>query len=116
MLDPSYVGKAMFGCEAVYVQGLLVLVLADTEEPWNGILVPTEKIRHQSLIAEFPDLVAHPILPKWLYLSAELDVFESVAKRLVQRIALADDRFGVLPKRRKRSRKKGRNTGRKSKN
>ena len=41
--EPSYIEKAMFGCRGCYLYGRLVLVLAAREEPWNGLLVPTEK-------------------------------------------------------------------------
>jgi hypothetical protein len=95
----------MFGCEACYLNGKLVLVLADTEEPWNGVLVPVEREHHAVVLAQFPSLVNHPILPKWLYLSAERDDFEFVAQRIIRVIASGDPFYGTMPKE-KRPKKK----------
>ena len=69
----GYLQKAMFGCQGCYLDGRLVLVLADREEPWKGVLLPVERHHHESLTNEFPQLSPHPILPKWLYLSDEND-------------------------------------------
>lgn len=95
--DPSYLDKAMFGCRAVHFGGRLVLALAWKEEPWRGVLVPTEREHQPSLIAEFPSLVPHPVLSKWLYLSERTESFESDAARLVTLIRRLDPRIGVLP-------------------
>lgn len=108
MQEPSFLENPMFGCEACYLNGLLVLVLADSDEPWNGLLVPTEHSNHSALLTEFPSLVSHPVLPKWLYLSAELDNFEPVAQKIVRAIAMGDPRIGVTPSVRKRSKRKAR--------
>ena len=60
--------------------------------------------RHEALIAEFPDLSPHPVLPKWLYLAESADRFEPVAERLVALAKRRDPRLGVSsrPKKRKR--------------
>lgn len=96
----------MFGCRAAYYGGLLVLVCANQEEPWNGVLLPTEREHHASLMREFPRLSPHPILGKWLYLSQEDPGFEEIASTLVKRIMKSDIRIGVVPGagKRKRSR------------
>lgn len=48
--EPSFIEKAMFGCKGCYLHGRLVLVLAARgKEPWNGLLVPTERRHHPSL-------------------------------------------------------------------
>ena len=73
MDDPSYMEKSMFGCRACYLYGRMVALLAyPGEEPWNGILFPTEKRFQESLLAEFPQLVSHPVLGKWVYLREDL--------------------------------------------
>ncbi len=87
----------MFGCQGCYYDGNLVLVLADREEPWKGILLPVERRHHESLTEEFPQLTPHPILPKWLYLSDETDRFEETTARLVELIKTNDPRIGVTP-------------------
>jgi len=95
---PTFVERRMFGALAGYFNGLLVLVLSDNdEEPWRGVLVPTERESHAALIAEFPALVSHPVLGKWLYLPESAGSFERDAQRLVQRIRHLDPRIGVLP-------------------
>jgi hypothetical protein len=96
--DPTFVLNAMFGTKVVYLDGKLVLCFAASEEPWRGVLVCTEKEFHGELVAEFPSLSAHPVLPKWLYLPESADVFETVAQRLVELARNRDPRLGVLPK------------------
>ena len=100
--EPSFVVKAMFGTKAAYLDGKLVLCFSAQAEPWRGVLLCTERIHQESLMAEFPALKPHPILPKWLYLRESLDEFESVAERLVKKIRSRDERIGVSPKPRKR--------------
>ena len=95
--DPTFLLKPMFGGKAVYLHGRFVLYLADKEEPWRGVLVPTEREHQASLIADRPALTPHPILPKWLYLPEETDSFEADAQWLVQRARAADDRVGINP-------------------
>jgi hypothetical protein len=104
---PSYAERPMFGCLAVYAHGLLMLVLADGDEPWQGVLLPVDRASHASLMAEWPALLPHPVLGKWLYLPASDDSFETVIAEVVERIAVADSRFGVEPgqARRKKQRK-----------
>lgn len=100
--EPSYLEKAMFGARGCYLHGRLVLVLAARKEPWKGLLVPTEKKHHKSLQDEFPGLVVHTILGKWLYLAEESEDFEETASRLVELVQEEDPRIGVFPKPRKK--------------
>ena len=95
--NPSYLDKPMFGGRAVHFGGRFVLYLAMKEEPWRGVLVPTEREDQPSLIAEFPVLTPHPVLPKWLYLPEAAPTFERDAQRLVVLIRALDPRIGVLP-------------------
>jgi hypothetical protein len=108
--DPSFCTKRMFGCLAAYVRGRIVMVL--TEDPgdqsyrgekysfdlWDGILLPTEKIFHESLMKEFSGLKPHPVLGKWLYLPAADETFEARAREIGEHIAGGDLRLGVDPK------------------
>jgi hypothetical protein len=98
----------MFGTKAAYVEGKLVLCFSSGKEPWHGILVATDRERQASLVAEFPGLSPHPVLPKWLYLSDSSDAFEPTAERLVELARRRDPRIGVFPQERKR---KGRKAG-----
>jgi hypothetical protein len=103
--DPTYLSKRMFGSEAAYIDGLLCLVAADRDEPWNGLLVCTSEDRHAALMDEMPALKPHPVLGKWLYVSQEDLDFEPVAEKLTALALARDPRLGVEPKPRKRARK-----------
>jgi hypothetical protein len=96
----------MFGCQAAYLFGRLVLVLAGKEEPWNGLLVCTSREYHSALIGEYPSLHPHPVLPKWLYLPQSCDEFEETAQQLVLQVLKNDRRIGVEPGAGKRKRPK----------
>jgi hypothetical protein len=98
MDEPSYIDRAWFGCRAIYLHGRLMLVLCSGEEPWNGLLIPTEKEFHDSIRQEFEDVVQHPVLKKWLYLPENSEDFEAVVMDIVEAIRIGDQRFGVEPK------------------
>jgi hypothetical protein len=103
----------MFGCEAIYLDDRLVLVLADGDEPWNGVIVPTERELQPEIRALWPTLEPHPILGKWLYVSRSNEDFESVAQAVVERLRRGDSRLGTIPKpRRSRRTGPGRGKGR----
>ena len=99
--ETGYMERPMFGCLACYLHGRLMLVLAAREDPWNGLLVPTERDMHDSLMEDFPSLSPHPVLGKWLYLPVKDNEFENIAQDLVERILSNDIRFGVEPKEKK---------------
>ncbi len=104
--DPTFVLRAMFGSKTVYLDGRLTLCFIARKEPWRGLLVCTEHAHHESLRKDFPELVPHAILPKWLYLPESLDSFERVAERLVKLAARRDPRIGIVPKANARLRRK----------
>ena len=93
--DASFLLKAMFGGKAVYLDGRMQMVFFAKTEPWRGVLVCTDRAFQEPLRAEFPCLVPHPVVPKWLYLSEALDDFERVGQRLVTLAARRDPRIGV---------------------
>ena len=109
--DPTFFSKNMFGGLAAYLRGQIVMVLMESPgdsqwknksypfDIWNGILIPTEKDVHASLVKDFPSLVVHPVLPKWLYLPMTANDFEDTAQRISQSIAANDERLGVMSKR-----------------
>ncbi len=101
--DPTFVLRSMFGAKSVYLGGKIVLAFTASEEPWRGVLVATDRERHAAVIAEFPELAPHPILPKWLYLSESAPRFERTATALVALARRRDPRIGVAPKPRKKS-------------
>ncbi len=107
--EPTFVLRPMFGARAIYLHGLMMLCLTSGQEPWNGLLVCTDRDRQPALIAEFPSLAPHPILPKWLYLPESSSDFETTAEKLVRLARAKDSRLGIVPnvrnaKRRKRER------------
>ncbi len=101
--EASFVLRSMFGGKAVYVEGRCQFICFAKQEPWRGVLVCTDHQNQASLIAEFPSLAPHPVVPKWLYLPEAADDFESAAQRLVRLVGRRDARLGVesSPKKRK---------------
>lgn len=105
--DATFIRKRMFGCDAAYLDGMLCLVAADREKPWNGLLVCTSQERHAALVDAIPALKPHPVLGKWLYVAQEHPDFETVAQQLTALVLARDTRIGVEPKpRRSRSKRK----------
>lgn len=102
--EPSFALKAWFGGRTVSLHGRHHLVLTTQGEPWQGVLVCTSHQHHASLLAEFPTLVQHPVLGKWLYLSEATPTFERDAQRLVRCVRARDPRLGILPSVRKKKR------------
>lgn len=100
--DPGFALKSMFGGKSLYLDGNLMLYFAAKQEPWRGMLVCTEREHHAALQKEFPALVPHSVLPKWLYLSEDSDIFEHAAVQLVALARRRDPRIGVAPKPKKR--------------
>jgi hypothetical protein len=103
--DPSFIQKRMFGCDAAYIDGLLCLVAADRDAPWNGLLVCTSQDRHAALVEEMPELKPHPVLGKWLYVAQDDPAFETIAERMSALVMARDPRIGVEPKPRRRGKK-----------
>ncbi len=106
MEEPSYLQRSMFGCQACYLNGRLVLALTSGEEPWNGLLIPTDHKFHESIRKEFKNIKQHPVLKKWLYLPEATEDFETVASDIVEAIKINDLRFGVEPQEKKQRKKK----------
>jgi len=100
--DATYLHKRMFGCDAVYIEGNLCLVVADRDDPWNGVLVCTSQDRHAALIDDIPALQPHPVLGKWLYVSQHDAAFEDATAAITALILQRDPRIGVEPKPRTR--------------
>lgn len=106
MDEPSFTQRKMFCCEMAYLHGRQTLVLADQEEPWNGLLICTSREHHNSLQKQFPELHPHAVLGKWLYISQSHAGFESVSSALVELARRGDERLGIEPKKKRRVRVK----------
>ena len=116
--DPTFMTKRMFGGLAIYVHGKMVMVLV--EDPgnrewkgetfdydiWSGILFPTDREFHADILKDFPSLVSHPILGKWLYLPMSDESFEGLVDQIAERIAKKDSLFGIIPQARSKRKKK----------
>lgn len=110
LLPEGYLRKRMFGGYAFYLDEKLVLVLFESEgnkeyrgekfdfEIWNGCLFPVEKHSQPDVLRQFPFLVNHPVLPKWLYLPAESEDFEGQVQLLLREIRKHNPLFGTIPK------------------
>ncbi|MGE8612319.1 MAG: hypothetical protein ACN6PF_08455 [Achromobacter veterisilvae] len=96
--DAAYTHRKMFGCDAAYLDESLYLVVADRDDPWNGVLVCTSKERHAALLSEIPNLLPHPVLGKWLYLPQGDEAFEPTAEKLAGLALARDPRLGVTPR------------------
>ncbi|MEO0405571.1 MAG: hypothetical protein AAF193_11930 [Bacteroidota bacterium] len=102
--------KRMFGGLAAYAHQKMVMMLSESPgereyrgdvfdfDIWNGILFPTEYEYQESLQKEFPELIQHPVLKKWLYLPLESQNFEDIVEQCSQSIRRNDPRFGIFPK------------------
>jgi hypothetical protein len=100
--DPGFVRRKLFSFDAAYLDGLLYLAVAGGKEPWNGLMVCTSREHHASIRNQYPQLVSHKVLGKWLYLSLAHPEFESIAVELVAMARKRDPRLGVESQRRNR--------------
>ncbi|EHK63461.1 hypothetical protein [Achromobacter arsenitoxydans] len=100
--EAGYMHRKMFGADAAYLDGQLYLIVADRDDPWNGVMVCTSQERHAALLADLPELAPHPVLGKWLYLAQSNESFESIAATLAKLAVARDPRMGVTPKPRAR--------------
>lgn len=100
--EPSFVLKSWFGGRTIMLHGKHQLFLTTQGEPWQGVLVCTFHEHQESLRAEFPSLMQHPILKKWLYLPESAETFEQDARKLVRLVKAGDPRLGILPSPRKK--------------
>ena len=97
--DPRYERRRLFNLDAAYLDGRIFLAVKDGKEPWNGLMVCTSHNHHEAILAQFPQLVSHPVLGKWLYLTQTHPEFESVAQEIVLLALRRDSRIGIEPKR-----------------
>lgn len=112
--DPSFTLRPMFGCMAIYFRGLLVALLAADPgdktfkskkykfDIWDGVLVPTSREHHHSLLQVWPTLVPHPVLGKWLFLPQQSEDFELTLIEIVRNIRKNNPLLGIVPKTKKK--------------
>ncbi len=99
---PTFFTKRMFGGLAAYLHERMMLVLVEPTKTgrwkWHGVLVGTEREHHASIQADFPALMPHGVLRKWLYIDSMDDDFESTMEAVAKCMARNDRRFGVVPR------------------
>lgn len=125
LLPSGHIRKPMFGGFAFYFASRLVLVMFENAddrrnyknkaknkaELWNGCLFPAEREYHPEILKQYPFLMNHPILPKWLYLPLDTEDFEEHAKVLLKEIRRQNHKFGVIPKPKKLKKQKSKKPG-----
>jgi hypothetical protein len=103
---PGFELKSWFGGRTIMLDGKHHLFLTCQGEPWQGVLVCTFHEHQESLRKEFPSLLQHPVLKKWLYLPESTETFETDAQRLVRLVRARDPRLGISPSPRKKKKAK----------
>jgi hypothetical protein len=100
----------MFGGLAAYLFERQMLLLVEPTKSgrwnWHGVLVCTDYEHHASIQAEFPALMPHEVLRKWMFIDSTHEDFESTMEEVAKRVAGNDPRFGVLPRSPKPRRRK----------
>lgn len=103
----------MFGGFAYYCENRLVLVTFESTgnrsyknvkydfEIWNGCMFPVDKEFHSEIKTQFPFLINHPVLPKWLYIPLDSEDFESQVEVVMKQIKRRNLQFGTTPKQKK---------------
>jgi hypothetical protein len=101
----TFFTKSMFGGLAVYLFERQMLLLVEPTKSgrwdWHGVLICTDFAHHASLQAEFPALLPHEALGKWLFIDSTHEDFESTMDAVAKRVARNDPRFGSVPQDRK---------------
>lgn len=98
----TFFTKRMFGGLAAYLHERQMLVLVEPTRTgrwkWHGVLVCTDYEHQASIRTDFPALVPHSVLRKWLYIDSTHQDFESTMEAVAGRMAQNDRRFGVVPR------------------
>src|SRR5262245_36785017 len=98
---PTFFTKRMFGGLAAYLHERQMLVLVEPTKngrwKWHGVLVCTGHDHHASIQTDFPALLPHRVLRKWLYIDSAHQDFESTIEAVAKRMVRNDRRFGIVP-------------------
>jgi hypothetical protein len=99
---PTFFTKRMFGGLAAYLFERQMLLLVEPTKSgrwnWHGVLLCTDYRHHASIQAEFPALMPHDALRKWLFIDSSHADFESTMEAAAKRVAGNDPRFGIVPR------------------
>jgi len=98
----TFFTKRMFGGLAAYLFERQMMLLVEPTKSgrwkWHGVLLCTDYEHHASIQAEFPALMPHEVLRKWLFIDSTHEDFESTMEAVAKRVASNDPRFGISPK------------------
>jgi hypothetical protein len=98
---PTFFTKRMFGGLAASLHERLMLVLVEPTSTgrwtWHGVLVCTDHAHHPSIRSDFPALMPHHVLRKWLYIDSTHEDFESTLEAVARCLTRNDRRFGIVP-------------------
>lgn len=99
---PTFFTRRMFGGLAAYLFERQMLVLVEPTKTgrwkWHGVLICTDHAHQPSIRAEFPALVPHTVLRKWLFVDSTHSDFESTMDAVARYMARNDPRFGIFPR------------------
>jgi hypothetical protein len=114
MPEEDFLSKRMFGGEAYYHCGKMVLVIFESDHDeikktsyknkefgfpiWDGVLFPVEREAHKEILSQFPVLKNHPVLQKWLYLPFPTETFDEMIEQIIRKIKNQDPLWGIYPK------------------
>ena len=97
----TFFTKRMFGGLGAYLFERQMLLLVEPTKSgrwnWHGVLICTDYEHHASIQAEFPALMPHEILRKWMFIDSSHENFESTMEEVAKRVARNDPRFGIVP-------------------
>ena len=98
----SFFTKRMFGGLAAYLHDRQMLVLVEPTQSggwtWHGVLVCTDREHHASITKDFPALLPHDLLRKWMYIDSKHPDFEPTMEAVAHCMARNDPRFGIIPR------------------
>lgn len=118
LLPQDHLRKKMFGGFAYYIDEKLCLLIFESTgnkthhgekydyEIWNGCMFPADRENHDAILAKFPFLMPHPVLPKWLYIPQETEDFENLVEPVMKELRRKNPLFGTFPERLKKKSKK----------
>ena len=99
---PTFFTRRMFGGLAVYLHERQMLVLVEPTATgrwtWHGVLICTGHEHQASIRADFPALLPHDVLRKWLYIDSTHQAFVPTMEAVAARMARNDGRFGIMPR------------------
>lgn len=100
----------MFGGFAYYIDDRIVMVIFENPgdykyrnqtykfEVWNGCMFPVEHEHHDKALKQFPELISHPVLAKWLYVPLHTEGFDELVSEIIRQAIKPTGFWGSFPK------------------